>query len=190
MLRRLFLAAAAAAIAGPSLAVQPKVRQSTGRAHDFTFTDIDGDPMPLGQFAGRPMLVVNTASRCGFTGQYAGLQTLWTRYRDRGLVVIGVPSNDFRQELSDESAVRNFCELNFGVDFLLTEITRVTGQNAHPFYRWAAEVMGTRLAPRWNFHKYLVDGDGRLVAAFATGVEPTSAQVISAIERLMPRAAS
>jgi glutathione peroxidase len=187
MMRRLFLAAAAAALAGPALTAQPRVRQSTGRAHDFTFTDIDGNPLPLAQFAGRPMLVVNTASRCGFTGQYAGLQSLWTRYRDRGLVVIGVPSNDFRQELSEETAVRNFCELNYGVDFPLTEISRVTGPQAHPFYRWAADVMGTRLAPRWNFHKYLVDGEGRLVASFATGVEPTSRQVTSAIEGLLPR---
>ena len=185
MMRRLFLAAAAAAIAGPSLGAQP--RPSAAAAHGFGFTDIDGNPMPLAQFKGRPLLVVNTASRCGFTGQYEGLQTLWTRYRDRGLVVIGVPSDDFRQELSSESAVKNFCELNYGVDFPLTEITHVRGPQAHPFYAWAAQVMGPRLAPRWNFHKYLVDGDGRLVAAFATGVEPLSRTVTDAVERLLPR---
>lgn len=187
MMRRLFLAAAAAALAGPSVSSPTPPRATSARAHDFSFTDIDGNPLSLAQFSGRPVLVVNTASRCGFTGQYAGLQTLWTRYRDQGLVVIGVPSNDFRQELSNEAAVRDFCELNYGVDFPLTEITGVKGPQAHPFYAWAAEVMGSRLAPRWNFHKYLVDGDGRLVAAFATGVEPLSRTVTSAIERLLPR---
>lgn len=188
MMRRLFLAAAAAALAGPSLAAPP--RASSARAHEFSFTDIDGNPMPLAQFAGRPMLIVNTASQCGFTGQYAGLQSLWTRYRDRGLVVIGVPSDDFRQELSSDEAVKRFCELNYGVDFPLTAITAIRGRNAHPFYAWAADVMGARLAPRWNFHKYLVSGDGRLVAAFATGVTPTSNTVTSAVERLLPRGGS
>lgn len=188
MIRRAFLSAAAALLAVPAAAAQPQARDSAQRAHDFCFTDIDGNPMPLAQFRGRPMLVVNTASRCGFTGQYAGLQSLWTRYRDRGLVVIGVPSDDFRQELSDATAVRNFCELNYGVDFPLTEISRVTGRGAHPFYAWAAEVMGARSAPRWNFHKYLIDGEGRLVAAFGTGVEPLSAQITAAVEGLLPKA--
>ena len=185
MIRRAFLAAAAALIAVPASAAQPRARDSAQRAFDFSFTDIDGNPMPLAQFRGRPMLVVNTASRCGYTPQYEGLQKLWTRYRNRGLMVIGVPSDDFRQELSSAEAVKNFCELNYGVDFPLTEISRVTGPKAHPFYAWAAQVMGARSAPRWNFHKYLLDGDGRLVAAWGTGVEPLSREITTAVEGLL-----
>jgi glutathione peroxidase len=183
MIRRTFLAAAGVMLAGGTSAV--RARESSRRAHEFSFTDIDGAPMPLAQFEGRPLLVVNTASRCGFTGQYDGLQTLWERYRDRGLVVIGVPSDDFRQELDSNAAVKDFCEMNYGIDFPMTGITSVKGARAHPFYAWAADVMG--LAPRWNFHKYLVDGNGRLVASFATPVEPTSRQVTDAVEQVLAR---
>lgn len=187
MMRRMFLVAAAGLLAAPAvLSARSAPRETSRRAHEFAFTDIDGDPMPLEGFAGKPMLIVNTASRCGFTHQYDGLQTVWERYRDRGLVVIGVPSNDFRQELSSNEAVRDFCEMNFGIDFPMTAITPVSGRQAHPFYAWASEVMGSSLAPRWNFHKYLVDGSGRLVASFGTGIEPTAPKVIAAIERVLP----
>jgi glutathione peroxidase len=189
MIRRMVLGAFAAALAvqGAFDAAGARAAQPTGRtAHDFAFTDIDGAPLPLSQFAGRPVLVVNTASRCGFTDQYSGLQTLWTRYGEAGLVVIGVPSDQFNQELAEEADVKAFCELNFGVTFPLTEITPVRGPKAHPFYAWAAREMGEAQAPRWNFHKYLLDGDGRLVAAFGTGVEPTAPQVTGKIERLLP----
>jgi glutathione peroxidase len=189
MIRRMVLGAFAAALAAQSAltAAAGQSGAATGRtAHAFAFTDIDGAPMPLAQFAGRPMLVVNTASKCGFTGQYAGLQELWTRFGPEGLVVIGVPSDQFNQELREESAVKTFCELNYGVSFPLTEITAVRGDKAHPFYVWAAAELGPAQAPRWNFHKYLVDGEGRLVAAFGTGVEPTAPQVVSKIESLLP----
>jgi glutathione peroxidase len=188
MIRRLFLAAAAAVIAAPAMGAKAVARDSARRAHDFAFTDIDGAPLPLLQFRGRPVLIVNTASQCGFTGQYAGLQKLWATYRDRGLTVIGVPSDDFRQELDSAAQVKAFCELNYGVDFPLTEISHVRGPNAHPFYAWAREVLGESLAPRWNFHKYLVDGEGRLVAAFSTGTEPMSRTVTAAVEKLLPGA--
>lgn len=190
MSRRLFLTAAALMLAGAAGMVRAaNARQQAGPtgAHAFSFTDIDGAPMPLSQFAGKAVLIVNTASRCGFTGQYAGLQTLWERYRDRGLVVIGVPSDDFNQELDTAAEVKHFCELNYGVDFPLTAITPVTGDRAHPFYAWAAKAMGARLAPRWNFHKYLLDGDGRLVGAFATGVSPTSRSITTAVEQALAR---
>lgn len=190
MIRRMVLGAFAAALAAQS-ALTAAAGQSgapTGAtAHAFAFTDIDGGPLPLAQFAGRPVLVVNTASKCGFTGQYAGLQDLWTRFGPEGLVVIGVPSDQFNQELREESAVKSFCELNYGVTFPLTEITAVRGDKAHPFYAWASAELGPAQAPRWNFHKYLVDGEGRLVAAFGTGVEPTAPQVVSKIEALLPR---
>ena len=184
MIRRTFLAAAGAMLAGGTSTT--RARESSRRAHEFSFTGIDGEAMPLSQFAGRAMLVVNTASRCGFTGQYDGLQALWERYRDRGLVVIGVPSDDFRQELDSNAAVKDFCEMNYGIDFPMTAINHVKGRQAHPFYAWAAEVMG--IAPRWNFHKYLVDGDGRLVASFATSVEPLSRQITDAVEQALSRA--
>jgi len=157
-------------------------------AHDFAFTDIDGAPMPLSRYAGKALLVVNTASRCGFTGQYAGLQSLWEGYRDKGLVVIGVPSDAYNQELSNDAAVKDFCETNYSVDFPMTEITEINGPRAHPFYAWAAQALGPSNAPRWNFHKYLIDGEGRAVAAFGTGVEPMSAKVLSAVDKVLTKA--
>ena len=154
-------------------------------AHDFAFTSIEGAPMPLAQFKGKAVLVVNTASRCGFTPQYDGLQTLWERYRERGLVVIGAPSNAFRQELASEAAVKEFCEVNFDIDFPMTELISVRGGDAHPFFAWAAEEKG---APKWNFYKYLVDPEGRLVDWFGSMASPTSRKVVSAIEGALPPA--
>jgi glutathione peroxidase len=157
-------------------------------AHDFAFTAIEGEPLPLASFKGKTVLVVNTASFCGFTRQYAGLQEVWERYRDRGLVVLGVPSNDFGgQEPGSEAEIKKFCEVNFDVDFPLTEKERVVGPDAHPFYRWAAEQLGPAAAPRWNFHKYLVGPDGRLVAWFPTKTEPTAPEVSEAVEVSLPR---
>ena len=157
-------------------------------AWDFAFTSIDGDAMPLKAYEGKALLVVNTASRCGFTPQYEGLQALWERYRDRGLVVIGVPSNDFGgQEPGSAEQIKAFCETNFSVDFPMTDKNRVVGDQAHPFYRWAAASLGAEQAPRWNFHKYLVGPDGRLLAALPTRVEPTSEPAIAAVEKALPR---
>ncbi len=152
-------------------------------AHDITFEAIDGKPMPLSQYAGRVLLVVNTASLCGFTKQYEGLQSLWSRYEDEGLVVIGVPSNDFGgQEPKSEGEIAEFCRGAFGVTFPLTAKVRVTGGDAHPFYAWAREVKGAGAQPRWNFHKYLVNGEGKLVMSFATQVKPDHPEMIAAIE--------
>jgi glutathione peroxidase len=157
-------------------------------AYDFTFTAIEGEPLPLASFKGKVVLVVNTASFCGFTPQYAGLQSVWERYRDRGLVVLGVPSNDFGgQEPGSEAEIKKFCEVNFDVDFPLTEKEQVIGPDAHPFYRSAAEQLGAAAAPRWNFHKYLVDPDGRLVAWFPTATEPTAPEVTETIEASLGR---
>lgn len=189
MTRRALLSLAAAAllagIAGPRRAA---AQNAEALAHDFAFLDIDGGPMRLNQFAGKTLLVVNTASQCGFTGQYDGLQKLWTDYRARGLVVIGVPSDDFNQELRSEAAVKSFCETNFSIDFPMTSITRIRGDGQHPFYAWAERALGPKKAPRWNFHKYLIGPDGRAVDAFGTSVEPLSPQITSAIEKLLPAA--
>ncbi|MEE4212894.1 MAG: glutathione peroxidase [Parvularcula sp.] len=187
MIRRLFLATLATTLAAGAFAGSPPKRDTGKRAGDFSFESIDGGPLDLAQFRGRPVIVVNTASRCGYVGQYDGLQALWSRYRDRGLVVIGVPSDDFGgQELDSEAAVKDFCETNFSIDFPMTAITKVRGPAAHPFYLWAAGALGGAKAPRWNFHKYLVDGDGALVAAFGTGVEPDGPRIRDAVERLLP----
>ncbi|MEM7176351.1 MAG: glutathione peroxidase [Pseudomonadota bacterium] len=156
-------------------------------AFDFSFTDIDGAPLELAQFQGRPVMIVNTASRCGFTYQYDALQALYDRYRDRGFVLIGVPSDDFGgQELATEAEVKEFCAVNFALDFPLTEITHVRGPDAHPFYRWARAELGPDQAPGWNFHKYLIAPNGQLAGAFGTRIEPDSADVTAAVEALLP----
>jgi len=158
-------------------------------AHAFAFTSIDGEPLPLAGFAGKAVMVINTASRCGFTHQYAEIQSLWSKYRDRGLVVLGAPSNDFGgQEPGSEKEIKEFCEVNFDVDFPLTGKVRVKGDGAHPFYRWAADELGGMAKPRWNFHKYLIAPDGRLVDWFSTPTSPLAPRVIEAVEALLPPA--
>ena len=163
-------------------------RAAAEGAHDFTFTGIEGDPLPLKAFAGKAVLIVNTASLCGFTPQYTDLQDVWSRYRDRGLVVLGVPSNDFgAQEPGTEAEIKEFCEVNFDVDFPLTAKEHVTGPQAHPFYQWAARELGPAAAPRWNFHKYLIAPDGQLAGWLPTRVRPTSQEAIWSIESILPR---
>ncbi len=177
----------ATALIGSTAGATPSSRATTKSAHDFSFTSIDGQPLPLQDFAGRAVLIVNTASQCGFTKQYAGLQDLWQRYRDRGLVVLGVPSNDFGgQEPGSASEIKSFCEVNFNVDFPLTRKEHVSGEARHPFYTWAATELGTAAKPRWNFHKYLVAPDGRLVDWFSTMTKPTSDRVTRAVEATLP----
>lgn len=188
MLRRSFLATLCAIgtmipAAGGIAAPAPHT------AYDFTFQGIDGKPLPLAQYAGKAVLVVNTASLCGFTPQYKGLEALWTRYRDRGLVVVGVPSDDFGgQELGSAGQIKDFCETSYQVDFPLADKTVVTGDNAHPFYRWAADELGFLAKPRWNFHKYLVGTDGKLVTWFSSVTDPDTDKVRDAIEAALPRA--
>jgi len=155
-------------------------------AHDFSFTTIDGKPLPLSAYRGRPVLVANTASRCGYTPQYADLEALWQRYRDRGLVVIAVPSNDFgRQEPGTAEEIKAFCESRFAVDFPLAAKETVVGDEAHPFFHWLAAELGEAGQPRWNFHKYLVGPDGALAGAWPSAVKPTDAAIIGAIEGLL-----
>ncbi|NNE84357.1 MAG: glutathione peroxidase [Alphaproteobacteria bacterium] len=160
---------------------------ATKSAHDFVFTAIEGGPLPLSQFAGQAILVVNTASQCGFTHQYADLAEIWQRYRDQGLVVLAVPSNDFGgQEPGSEDEIKEFCEVTYGIDFPMTSKVHVRGDKAHEFYKWAAAELGSRAKPRWNFHKYLVSPGGELVDWFSTATSPTSPRVIVAIETHLP----
>lgn len=166
----------------------PAASTPANSAHDFVFTSIEGEPMPLSGFRGKAVLIVNTASQCGFTHQYAGLQALWNRYRARGFVVLGVPSNDFGgQEPGTEDEIKEFCEVNFSVDFPLTAKQHVRGPNAHPFYRWTGEKLGDEAKPRWNFHKYLIAPDGRLLGWFPTQTSPSSKRLLEAVERTLPQ---
>ena len=155
-------------------------------AYDFTFTTITGEALPLSRFRGKPVLVVNTASECGFTPQYKELQALWERYKERGLVIIAVPSDDFGgQEPGTDAEIKAFCETQYGVDFVLASKERVKGKGAHPFYRWAREVEGVLAAPKWNFHKYLVAPDGSLGGWYASTTSPLSEKITERIDALL-----
>jgi len=168
-------------ISSPIIASAKEPSKQT--AYSFEFTSIEGQPLPMKSFNGKAVLLVNTASRCGFTRQYDDLQAVWERYRDLGLVVLGVPSNNFgNQKPGTESQIKSFCEVNFDVDFPMTSKVSVKGKDAHPFYRWAAQQLGLNARPRWNFHKYLISTDGRLVDWFSTPTSPTSKRVLRANE--------
>ena len=151
-------------------------------AHDHVFENIDGGEIRLSDFAGRPVMVVNTASQCGFTPQYDGLEVLYDTYKDRGFVVLGFPSNDFgAQEPGTEKQIQNFCRLTYGVKFPMLEKIQVARNVAHPFYRQLAKLAGE--PPAWNFHKYLLSRRGELVGSFASRIRPDDPQLIRAIER-------
>jgi glutathione peroxidase len=159
---------------------------SDDSAYAFSFKSLEGKPMALSQYAGKPMVIVNTASKCGFTPQYKGLEALWQAKRDHGLVVLGVPSNDFGgQEPGTHSEIQSFCELRFGVDFPLTEKVSVTGADAHPLFKWIAQKGGFLGRPHWNFYKYLIGPDGRFVDWYSSITAPGSARFTKAVERLM-----
>ena len=155
--------------------------------HDFRLRAIDGSQRELRDYRGKVCLVVNVASKCGLTPQYDGLQRLYDRFQDRGLEVLGFPCNQFAgQEPGSEAEIKDFCERNFQVSFPLTAKEKVIGGNAHPFYKWIAAELGEDAAPRWNFHKYLIDGEGNPAEAWPSKVEPGSKTVTSAVERLLP----
>jgi glutathione peroxidase len=152
-------------------------------AHSFSFKSIEGKPLKMADFKGKAVLVVNTASKCGLTPQYKGLEALWKSYKDKGLVVLGVPSNDFgAQEPGTEAEVKEFCEVRYGVDFPLTSKEHVIGGSAHPMYQWIAKELGEASVPRWNFHKYLIAKDGSIVGVFGSRVEPDAAELKQAID--------
>ncbi len=149
------------------------------------FESIDGGTLSIDQWAGRPVLVVNTASRCGYTPQYDGLQKLYDRYRDRGLVVLAVPSNDFRQELASEAAVKEFCEVQFGLDIPMTTITHVRGPDTHPFYKSLRAEAG--FTPRWNFNKVLIGPGGEVAGTYGSRTKPLSRSITARIEAMLTR---
>lgn len=153
-------------------------------AHDFSFENIDGGALPMSQYKGKAVLVVNTASFCGFTPQYEGLEHIYREYKSKGLVVLGVPANNFGgQEPGTNAEIKQFCESKYDVDFPLASKVSVQGADAHPFYKWALEVLGADKAPTWNFHKYLINAKGELVASFPTKVVPDAPEIKAAIDQ-------
>ena len=168
------------------LAATPALGQagmSRMTAYAFSFAGLKGGDIRLADYSGKPILLVNTASHCGYTPQYAGLQELWTRYRDRGLVIVGVPSNDFGgQEPGGVAEIEHTAHQGYGVSFPLAAKAEVRGGAQHPFYKWAAAERPLEL-PRWNFHKYLIGRDGHIVGSFPSAVTPTDPRVIAAIEK-------
>ena len=152
-------------------------------AHDFSFKSIDGGDLPLSKFKGNAILVVNVASQCGLTPQYSGLEALWKDKRDKGLIVLGVPANDFgAQEPGTEAQIKTFCETRFAVDFPMTAKEHVIGAEAHPLYKWIAGELGEGAAPKWNFHKYLFNRDGSIAGTFGSRTEPMAPDLTGAID--------
>ena len=185
--RRHVLALLSGCFATPALAqIQQAPAMSRITAYAFSFAGLDGADIKLADHAGNPILVVNTASLFGFTPQYAGLQQLWARYRERGLMIVGVPSNDFGgQEPGGTTDIMKTAHGEYGIGFPLAAKAQVKGSSPHPFYKWAAAERPLD-TPRWNFHKYLVGRDGRIAAVFPTGIEPMDARVINAIVKELP----
>jgi glutathione peroxidase len=179
--RRNLLTLLAGAVAAPAVAHAQSAGMTRVTAYAFSFKGLEGEDIRLSEHAGKPILIVNTASLCGYTPQFTGLQTLWTRYHDRGLMVIGVPSNDFGgQEPGGPAEILQTAHGEYGVNFPLAQKAVVKGPNLHPFYKWAAAERPVE-TPRWNFHKYLIGRDGHIAAVFPTEMEPMDARVINAI---------
>jgi glutathione peroxidase len=152
-------------------------------ATEFSFESIEGGDLSLSDFKGNPVLIVNTASRCGFTSQYDGLQTVYDKYRAKGLTVLAIPSNDFKQELAEDEKVKQFCKINFNLNLPMTTITHVRGPNAHPFFKWIKNEYG--FVPSWNFNKILLNQDGQMVASFGSVARPTGWRITKSIEALL-----
>ena len=152
---------------------------------DLSIKSNNGDILNLKDYKNNVVLIVNTASYCGFTNQYADMQKLWDKYKDKGLLVLGVPSNSYNQEKNEDSEVKKFCEVNFNINFPLTSITSVKGDDAHEIYKWARENHGKSAIPKWNFHKILINKDGKVAETYSSFTNPMSKKVISKIETLL-----
>ena len=152
---------------------------------DFKINGISGKVIDLDQYKNKVVLLVNTASYCGFTKQYTDLQKLWDQYNSKGLIIIGVPSNSFNQEKKSEEDVKSFCEVNFSINFPLTSITDVKGDNAHEIFKWAEKNHGKSAVPKWNFHKILINKQGKIEETFSSFTNPTSDKLIKKIENIL-----
>ena len=153
--------------------------------HDFSIESISGGDIKLADYKNKVVLLVNTASQCGFTPQYAGLQKIYDRYKDDGFVVLGVPSDDFNQELSSDDDVKKFCEIRYGVNFPLTSIQKIKGESAHPLYKWISGNTSVIGQPRWNFHKYLISKEGQILNWFSSMTSPTSEGLLNQVEQAL-----
>ena len=153
--------------------------------YDFKIESITGEVINLNKFKNKVVLITNTASYCGFTKQYSDLQKLWQKYKEEGLIVLGVPSNSFNQEKSNEKDVKDFCEVNFNINFPMTKITEVKGDNAHEIFKWAKKNYGKSAVPKWNFHKILINKKGKVEDTFASFTNPMSNKITSKIESLL-----
>jgi glutathione peroxidase len=185
--RRMIITAALGAIAAPALTRTASAQAAMSRitAFAFSFPALDGGEIRLADYAGHPFMVVNTASLCGYTPQYRGLQDLWTEFHDRGLTIIGVPSNDFGgQEPGGANEIADTAQRQYGVTFPIAAKAVIKGPNAHPFYKWAAEAR-PKDVPGWNFHKYLIGRDGYLAEVFPSAVEPSDTRIKTAIARAL-----
>jgi len=153
--------------------------------YDFKIESISGEIINLNEYKDKVVLLVNTASYCGFTKQYTDLQTLWDKYKSKGLIVLGVPSNSFNQEKDDPDDIKKFCEVNFNINFPLTTITNVKGNNAHEIFKWAKKNHGNSAIPKWNFHKILINKEGKIEETFTSFTKPTSNKIIKIIEKIL-----
>ena len=153
--------------------------------YDFSIESIDGEIINLSEYKNNVVLLVNTASYCGFTKQYGDLQELWDKYKSKGLIVFGVPSNSFNQEKNSNNDVKKFCEVNFNINFPLTSIHEVKGTNAHEIFKWAKDNHGSSAVPKWNFHKILINKSGKVEDTFASFTKPKSNKIINKIESLL-----
>jgi len=151
--------------------------------YDFQINDISGEVINFKDYKNKVILIVNTASYCGFTKQYTDLQNLWEKYKKQGLIVLGIPSDSFNQEKKANKEVKEFCEVNFNISFPLSEITNVKGENAHPVFKWAKESFGNSAVPKWNFHKILINKNGQIIDTFASFTSPMSSKIIKKIEK-------
>ena len=155
-------------------------------AYDFEFKNLDGSTLSLVAFKDKIIIVVNVASQCGFTNQYEDMQKIWEKYQAKGVVMLGIPSNDFgQQEPGSNKEIKNFCEAKFGITFPMTEKVSVKGSEAHPFYIWAKENHGKSAVPKWNFHKIIIDRSGKVTKAFSSMTNPSSKKFIEVLENLI-----
>ena len=153
--------------------------------YDLSIEGISGDTIHFSEFKNKVVLVINTASYCGFTSQYEELQVLWDKYKSKGLIVLGVPSNSFNQEKKNNNDVKEFCEVNFNISFPLSTITEVKGENAHEIFKWAKANYGKSAIPKWNFHKILINKEGKIEDTFASFTKPSSKKIIKKIESIL-----
>ena len=155
-------------------------------AYDFNFKDLDGSPLNLSEYRGKVIVAINVASQCGFTNQYEDMQQVWEKYRSKGIIILGIPSNDFgKQEPGSNEDIKNFCEAKFGISFPMTEKVSVKGSEAHPFYIWARENYGKSAIPKWNFHKIIIDKNGKIAETFSSITNPSSKKFIKILEKLI-----